>query len=241
MRLPQFGRIGRIGPSRGLLDTTMNARTIRNHSRSLRRSALGLVLLAAACAAQGLAPVPNGSVRSATDPALTTAERWSLLVRNNFFSTGAVFRVVGPSTAAHLFDSPEEWDGTIGGYGKRLRTQAAMATTRGLITSGSAAALGHDPRYQRCDCAGTWRRTGHALSGLILAADAQGARRFDPTPLFAAYGGAYAGASLYPDRYSRAVKGYQLGTRQLAFSFGQNLFLEFTPEIKALTRKLLRR
>lgn len=219
----------------------MESTEIRLLSRNFARAAVGLVLCAAACAAQGLPAVSDWSTRSSTDPPLTGAQRWSLLAHNTFFSTGAVARVVGSSAFAHLVDSPEEWDSTIGGYGKRLRIQAATVTARGLITTGTTAALGHDPRYQRCDCGGVWRRTGHALSALVLAADAQGARRFDPAPLFAAYGGAYAGASLFPERYSRAVKGYQLGSRQVAFRFGQNLFLEFTPEIKALARKVFRR
>ena len=52
----------------------------------------------------------------------------------------------------------------------------------------------------------------------------------------------YVGASLYPDAYSRSVKGAQLGHFQVGQVVIGNLFTEFGPDLKRLWReKILRR
>lgn len=207
----------------------------------LRYCALGVLFLSTSCAAWAQSPVLSWNTRLSSDPALTSEQRVSVLLHNNFLSTGAFFRTVGPAIGAQVRDRPAEWDSTAEGFGRRLGTQFAVQTSRGLINSGSAALLGRDPRYQRCGCEGGWRRVGHALSGVVLSADAQGVRRFDPSNLAASFGGGYVGASLYPARYSVSVKGYQLGTQLTGQVMAQNLFLEFGPEIRRAMRKVFRR
>ncbi|MGJ5816344.1 hypothetical protein [Paludibaculum fermentans] len=201
----------------------------------------GILFGLAGCTALGQTPGLNWNTRLSGDPALTGDQRVSLLVHNNFLSTGAFFRTVGPALGAHIRDRPAEWEGSAEGFGRRLGTQFSIQTSRGLINSGAAALLGRDPRYQRCGCEGGWRRVGHALSGLVLSADRQGERRFDPSNLAASFGGGYVGASLYPSRYTVSVKGYQLGTQLTGQVMAQNLFLEFGPEIRRVFRKVLRR
>lgn len=201
----------------------------------------GILLGLAGFTALGQTPGLNWSTRLSGDPALTGEQRVSLVVHNNFLSTGAFFRTLGPAIGAHVRDRPVEWERDAEGFGRRLGTQFAIQTSRGLINSGSAALLGRDPRYQRCGCEGGWRRVGHAMSGLVLTADGNGVRRFDPSNLAASFGGGYVGASLYPARYSVSVKGYQLGTQLTGQVMAQNLFLEFGPEIRRAFRKVFRR
>ena len=198
-----------------------------------------LILVAMRCAAQ--TPAKNWWTRESADPALTGNQRVEVLLHNNFLSPGAVFRSFGPAMAGHFRDSPPEWDRNAAGFGRRLGTQFMTQTSRGVIGSASVAIFGRDPRYQRCGCQGGLRRAGHAFSGLWLGADAQGQRRFDPSSLLSAYGGGYAGASLYPDRYRVAVKGYQLGTQQAGQLMMQNIFLEFGPELRRFRKKIFRR
>jgi hypothetical protein len=207
----------------------------------LRYCALGVLFLSASCGAWAQSPVLSWNTRLSSDPALTSEQRVSVLLHNNFLSAGAFFRTVGPAIGAQVRDRPAEWDSTAEGFGRRLGTQFAVQTSRGLINSGSAALLGRDPRYQRCGCEGGWRRVGHAVSGLVLSADGNGVRRFDPSNLAASFGGGYVGASLYPSRYSVSVKGYQLGTQLTGQVMAQNLFLEFGPEIRRAFRKVFRR
>jgi hypothetical protein len=180
--------------------------------------------------------------RLSSDAALTSKQRVDLMLQNNFFSVGAVMRVVGPAIGAQVTDSPPEWDQNVGGFGRRAGVQFAMQTSRGLINSGSAALLGRDPRYQRCGCKGVWKRTGYAFSGLVMTADRSGTRGFDPSNLVSAYGAGYIGASLYPNHYRLGVKGYQLGTQQAGQVMAQNLLLEFGPDIgRFFKKKVLRR
>lgn len=151
-------------------------------------------------------------------------------------------RAAGPALGGQLRTSPPEWERNAEGFGRRVGTQFSMQSTRGLVSAGSAAWLGRDPRYQRCDCQGVFQRMGQALSGLVLGANAKGERRLDPSNLLGAYAGGYAGASLYPDRYRVSVKGYQLGTQLAGQLVAQNLLLEFGPDIRRFFKtKILRR
>lgn len=172
------------------------------------------LLLAGFCSGQQTPAPFSWLTRLPSDPAITGEQRVRLALHNNFLSAGAILRVMGPAVAGQMSDSPSEWENTAAGFGRQLGTQFAVETSRGLISSGSAAIIGRDPRYQRCDCKGVGRRMGYALSGLVLSAGSSGKRQFDPSSLFSAYGGGYIGASLYPDRYRVSVKGYQLGSQQ---------------------------
>ena len=185
---------------------------------------------------------PNWRTRSQSDAPLTGSQRVELFLRNDFASPGAFFRTVGPSLGAQLADRPKEWDKDAEGVGRRLAVNAVTRTSRDLIQSLGTAALGHDPRYQRCDCKGPWRRTGHALVGIFVQADSKGTLRFDPSNIVSAYGAGYLGASLYPDNYSIRQKGFQLGHQQVGQIAAENLILEFSPDLKRFFRtKILRK
>jgi hypothetical protein len=200
-----------------------------------------LVSLACAAQAQSLNS-QNWRARSAADPALTGQERFDVFLHNNFLSAGAYLRAVGPSLGSQLGNNPPEWGKTAEGFGRRVGTQFAIQSSRGAISAASAAAFGRDPRYQRCDCKGAWRRTGHAISGLVLGADSSGTRRFDPSNLLGAYGSGYIGANFYPDRFNVAVKGYQLGNQQVSQAVLQNILVEFGPDLsRFFKKKILRR
>ena len=199
------------------------------------------LILVSCCISAKAQSVGDFRVRSSTDPALSGEQRIELMLKSNFLSPGAYLRSLGPALGGQLSDSPKEWDKDLGGFGRRFGTQFAIQSSRGLIRSGAAAAFGLDPRYQRCDCSGGWRRTGHAFSGLWMGANGKGERRFDPSNLMSAYGGGYVGASLYPDRYRLAVNGYQLGSQQVGQIILQNLLLEFSPELKRFRKKVFRR
>jgi hypothetical protein len=203
---------------------------------------LGLFIPFCAFAQQTKPSNVFGRTRISSDAALTADERVQVLIKNNFLSVGAVMRAVGPAIGGQFGNTPPDWGRTAEGFGRRVGTQFAIQTTRGLVSGGSAAMLGRDPRYQRCNCEGVFRRMGQSFSGLVMGADASGARRFDPSNMMGAYTGGYVGASLYPDRYRISVKGYQLGTQQAGQVVVQNLLLEFGPDIKRFFKtKVLRR
>ena len=184
----------------------------------------------------------NWYSRTAADPALSGRERFQLFVHNDFASPGAFFRTVGPSLGEQISNEPRDWGRTGEGFGRRVGTNFVKYTSRDIIQSTESALIGFDPRYQKCGCKGGWQRTGHAFSGLFLSADSHGGRRFDPTRILAAYGSGYIASTLYPDRYSIAVKGAQMGHSLAGEVIIDNLFEEFGPDIKKFLRqKILRR
>lgn len=179
--------------------------------------------------------------RVASDAPLTGQQRFGVLLRNNFYSSDAALRVASAALADQVTNSPEEWGRSGEGFGRRAGTYFVAYTSRDFIKAGSAALFRRDPRYQRCECKGLFRRTGHAVSALFVSADSTGARRFDPSSLVAGYGAGYIGASFYPDRYRLAVKGYQFGNQQVAQIALENLLLEFGPEVNKVFKGVFRR
>jgi hypothetical protein len=215
------------------------------------------VFLAAACGAQppgqfvpaqpssssvATAPIKHWEYRLASDPPLTASQRWQLFFHNDFESPRAYYRALGAALGGELVDGPKEWGQGPEGFGKRVEVDFVMFTSRDLIRTGTSAMFGHDPRYQRCECTGGLRRTGHALSGVFMLADSNGVRRFDPSNLIASYGAGYIGSTLYPERYTPEFKGTQLGHWQLGHVMVENIVLEFGPDLKRQwRRKILRK
>lgn len=172
------------------------------------------------------------STRTEADPALTASQRLKVFLKNDFGSPGAFFRAAGPAVGMEMGNNPPEWGKTAEGYGRRVASLALGQTTGDAVQAAVSAMTGRDPRYQKCGCTGAWHRAGHAIAGVFVAADAHGALGFDPSNLLGAYAGGFAGASLYPARYSVPTKGLQLGNQLVGQSAVQNMALEFSPELK---------
>jgi hypothetical protein len=100
------------------------------------------------------------------------------------------------------------------------------------------AALGLDPRYFRCRCAGVWHRSGHALKMTLFAYDANGNKHLDLPRFVGDYGSAMIVTTWYPTHYSPVVQGVQLGHAQLGMDAGVNVLREFSPELKRFLHKL---
>lgn len=192
----------------------------------------------------GLTPVLAANFDTDTrvldDPPLTATQRVEVLFHNDFASPGAFFRSAGPATGLEMGNDPPEWGKTGSGYLKRVGMLFTVQTTADFTQAGMAALLHRDPRYQKCACMGGWHRAGHALAGAFVSADSHGHLSLDPSNLIGSYAGGFAGASLYPARYSITAKGVQLGNQNLGQSIVQNVILEFSPELKHFfTRTLL--
>lgn len=204
------------------------------------RSFLSVFLLSGLLAAQSV-PQLNWNSRLASDAPLTGDERWSLFVRNNFASPGAFFQVAGPALGQTFGNTPKEWGRNAGGFGRRAGLNFVTNTSQSAVHSSASAALGYDPRYQRCDCKGAMKRLGHAFAGIVLSADSTGQLGFNPSNLMGAYGAGFIGASLYPERYSIRVKGMQQGHQQVGGIAIGNIFQEFQPEISRFFRRTILR
>jgi hypothetical protein len=215
------------------------------------------VVMAAGCAAQqpgqfvptqpisspssGTTTIRNWRSRLASDPALTPSERLQLFFHNDFESPRAYLRTIGAALGGELVNGPKEWGRGPEGFGRRVEVDFVMFTSRDLIRTGTSAMFGHDPRYQKCECTGGLRRTGHALSGVFMLADSHGVRRFDPSNVIASYTAGYIGSTMYPPRYTPEYKGTQLGHWQLGHVMLENVLLEFGPDIKRMWRHTILR
>ena len=203
----------------------------------LVRSLVLVLILGSEASAQTAKPRFTWETRLAKDPPLTGLERAKIFLHNDFASVGTIVRTVGPAIAGQFANQPIDWGRTPEGFGRRIGLGFVTFTAQDAIQHSSAALLGLDPRYQRCECKGLARRTGHAFSGLFLSANAAGVRRFDPSNIVGSYGSGFIAATLYPDRYSRTVKGAQIGHAQVGGVVISNLFQEFGPDIKRILKR----
>jgi hypothetical protein len=184
------------------------------------------------CEAQSQTSTPPAVPGSGIPAALTGKERWNFFVNETFSSYGPYIVSFGAGLAYQAPDYPKEWEGGFKGYGLRTAGQYGLLATQNAIHDGGAAALGYEPRYFPCQCAGLWRRTGHALVMSFLTYDEHGHKRLDLPQLVGAYGSGMLSALWYPKRYSPQVQGVQTGHMQFGFVTGTHFSQEFSPEFK---------
>jgi hypothetical protein len=212
--------------------------------RGARAKAAVWALLASVCAIETTKAQDStrayGRVRGASDPMPTGRERVDILMHRSVTSSSAWIRTVLPAIGSQVGNRPEEWGRTPEGFLRRVGSQAARVTTRDVVQATGAALLHHDPRYQRCDCAGGFRRLGHALSGTVMLADRNGQRRLDPSNVLASFGTGYVSARLSPHDTRLSVRGYQRGNQLLAQSAFGNVVIEFAPDVRRIVRQTIR-
>ena len=207
----------------------------RRYAAMMRAALIALLAVATANAQQVTRPV-DAVARVATDSLPTPAEAASFVVKRNFTSGGAIVRLVGLTTLEQALQLPAIWPRTIQGYGQRAALTLGANLSREAVLTGVATALGHDARYQRCECEGFATRTTFALSGVLRHADSNGKLRVDPAALFAALAAGYAstalsGQSITGNRVTQASAG-----QLLRIAVGQ-VALEFRPDIRRLFRR----
>lgn len=163
---------------------------------------------------------------------LTSQQRWHRYWEHTILSPGIFLGSLGGASGAQLRNDPPEWGQNGQSYAKRYSYYLGLLTLKTTIYQGSSAALGYDPRYQKCDCRGVWPRTRHAILWTFLTRNSSGATRFN-IPLFAgAYGAGMLSTYWYPARYNPLTDGVREGTRQIGFTMGIDVVREFSPELK---------
>jgi hypothetical protein len=102
----------------------------------------------------------------------------------------------------------------------------------------SAAALGTETGYRRCNCTGAAKRLGYALSRTFLTKTNGGAS----VPNLAYLGGTFGGAAIamegwYPARYRATGEGVRAASIQVGVNTAIKVIQEFGPELKKLIRR----
>ncbi len=170
---------------------------------------------------------------------LTGKERWQLYWKQNYWSVGAYF---GPVFTALVLDqatnTPSEWGGGIGGFGRRVGSRTLTAMLQGTFQASMAPLLDEDVRYISSGQTGFKRRVLHAVAFSFLTYDSQGQTRLNIANLTSYYAATAVSTTWVPIDESRGRYILTNGTEQVALSVPVNLLQEFWPEIR---HKILRR
>lgn len=157
-----------------------------------------------------------------------------------------LWKSVGPSAIANRLilagynqwsDHPEEWGQGMEGYGKRVANRFARMTIRNGIMLGANVAFKTDPRYDQCECAGFWARTGHAARRVVVARTDYGGETVNVARLAGAYVTPWITYQWYPDRLNTTDRKLLVGTSYLGWRVASNVLAEFWPDIKRKLRR----
>jgi hypothetical protein len=170
---------------------------------------------------------------------LTGRQRFKLYLAQSFTTPGIYIKSTLFSLSAQIANSPPEWGGGIGGYGRRFGSRYGQSLIQNTLSSGGNALLGYEPRYDRCRCTGFWPRTGHAFMRNFVTYNRT---ETELRPQFALYAGALGSGAIsslwFPSKPNAWVEGYQAMILQAGWGLATNWVGEFAPEIaRTLKRK----
>jgi hypothetical protein len=170
--------------------------------------------------------------------ALTGEERYKLWVRQSFTTPGIYIKTGFFTLHDQVENSPAEWGDGIEGFGKRLGTRHAQYLMQNAFTSAGNAALGWEPRYDRCRCTGFWPRTRHAIKRNFVTYDSSEQHlRPQLMPYAAAFGAGAITATWEPANTQIFVKSYQSALTQVWWGSMSNFLGEFAPDVMRKLRK----
>jgi len=139
---------------------------------------------------------------------------------------------------SQLTDQQPSFGQGVKGFGHRLVTNYADQAMGNMFTEGLFPALLHeDPRYFRRGTGSKWRRTGYALSRVIVTHKESGGNRFNYSEWLGNASAVAISNAYYPDNRNFADNGAKL-LEQVGTDAVSQVLKEFWPDIK---RKLFHR
>jgi hypothetical protein len=169
---------------------------------------------------------------------LTGKQRFTLFIKQSFTTPGIYIKTGFFTLHDQVEGTPPEWGDGIEGFGKRLGSRHAQYLMQNSFSSAGNAALGWEPRYDRCRCEGFWRRTGHAVKRNFVTYDSSEEHlRPQLMPYIAAFGSGAIVSTWYPEHTQALVKGYQGVVTQIWWGSMSNFLGEFAPDVIAKIRK----
>jgi hypothetical protein len=154
-------------------------------------------------------------------------------------SIGARSLSVGVFTSTFLtaVNSPEEWQRSWSGFGKRYGSREATITMSNGLEAGLGSLWGEDPRYGRLGRGRPLGRVGHALKSAVVARGRDGQLR----PSWARYSGIVTSnlvARSWLPPSARTTRGttWRMGSAVLGRMVG-NAFEEFWPDLRERMKK----
>jgi hypothetical protein len=170
---------------------------------------------------------------------LTGDQRFKLYLRQTYTTPGIYVKTALFSIHDQVDETQPDWGDGISGYGKRLGSLHAGNIIQNSLTALGNAAVGFEPRYDRCRCDGSWPRIRHAVVRNFITYGGGDDRRIRPQIMSyaAAFGAGVAVASWEPDNPSVLTKGYQSMVTQAWVGVVVDALAEFAPDIKRMLHK----
>jgi hypothetical protein len=152
-------------------------------------------------------------------------------VRNYVFDTYGPYPIASAAITAGInqeTNAPPEWHQGLEGYSKRFGSDLGIAAVGTTVRYGLSEAFKEDTLYYRCECRGTFRRTGYAMVSTLTARRGEdGHRVFSIPALLAPYAGSTTAIyGWYPNRYG-PKDAFRVGNYNLLVYMGGNIVLEF--------------
>jgi hypothetical protein len=164
---------------------------------------------------------------------LTGKQRFKLYIRQTYTTPGIYIKTGFFAVHDQITGSPPAWGDDFSGFAKRVGSNQATNVIQNSFTSLGQAAVGWEPRYDRCRCSGAWPRLGHAfIRNFVTYARNEQAIRPNIMPFAAAFGAGAIGATWNPNNPTITVKGYQSVFTQAWVGVLVNSIGEFAPDIK---------
>jgi len=222
-----------------------------------RVSILALPLLVPSCVAQEAAKAPAAPEPSVntTLPVnwvygayipkdapivpLTGKERFKLYLRQTYTTPGIYVKTGVFAIHDQVKETEPEWGDGASGFGKRVGSLQAGNIIQNSLTALGNAAVGFEPRYDRCRCDGAWPRIRHAVVRNFITYGGAADRGIRPQIMSyaAAFGAGVTVASWEPGYPSVLTKGYQSVVTQAWVGVVVDALAEFAPDIKRMFHK----
>jgi hypothetical protein len=165
--------------------------------------------------------------------ALNGQERFKLYIRQTYTTPGIYIKTGFFALHDQVRDTPAAWGDDFSGFAKRVGSNQATNIIQNSFTSFGQAAVGWEPRYDRCRCTGAWPRFRHAFVRNFITYDrSEQSIRPNIMPFAAAFGAGAIGATWNPSNPTITVKGYQSVITQAWVGIITNSIGEFAPDIK---------
>ena len=171
---------------------------------------------------------------------MTQTERWKEFTKETFTSPGIYFSSLGAALGGQLNNRPSEWGQGVEGYAHRTGYFYALNVMDKTIRNSSAAAFGHDVRYEPSKKKGLLPRSGYALSRAFVTRNREGKLVPYVSNFIGNYGSGMISTYMLPDRYDPIKNGLQAGHIMFASNAGGNLLREFGPDLKKAFRRMWR-
>jgi hypothetical protein len=164
--------------------------------------------------------------------------RWNLYIRQTYTTPGIYVKTTLFTVHDQVHNAIPEWGGGIQGFATRFASREGQFIIQNSVTSLGFAAVGWEPRYDRCRCDGFWPRTRHAIVRNFVTYDqTEKSLRPQIMPYLGAFAGSAISTTWKPGNVRLWTEGYQGVITQVPVGIGTNFLGEFAPEITRILRK----